>query len=217
MSNDDTATLGELLCARLCHDLAGAVGAVGTGVELLTDEGSGPGLADDALALLAGSAAAAVCRLKFLRLALGGGGPAMSSDQLRSLIADFFGSQMGDSEALRFDWDTAGQQIWESDEAKLLLNLVLMARDCLPRGGVVSVALPTGATPRDAWPHLRVTAQGTRAAAAEAAKALQAMDVGGLKPRGAQGYYTTLLAQRLGLSINYEDSHDRVVFVTIKN
>jgi hypothetical protein len=52
--------------------------------------------------------------------------------------------------------------------------------------------------------------------AGEAVKALQVSDVVGLRPRGAQGYYTALLAQRMGISINYEDSHDRVVFVTIK-
>jgi histidine phosphotransferase ChpT len=209
MRSDDAATLGELLCARLCHDLAGAVGAVGTGVELLADDGDEPEIAADALALLAGSAAAAVNRLKFLRMALGGGGSAMSSDQLRSLITDFFGSQMGENETLRLDWADNGQQVWESDEAKLLLNLVLMARDCLPRGGVVTVEATQS--------MLRVTAQGNRAMAAESVQALQATDVAGLRPRGAQGYYTTLIAQRIGLSINCEDSHDRLVFEAIKN
>lgn len=215
MSNDDAATLAELLCARLCHDLAGAVGAVGTGVELLADDGDGSGVADDALALVVGSAAAAVHRLKFLRVALGGGGPAMPSGQMRSLIADFFGSQMGSGDALRLDWQDGEQRVWENDEAKLLLNLVLMARDCLPRGGVVSVGSLTGAALADTG--VRVTAQGVRAAAGEAAKALLTSDVATLRPRGAQGYYTMLLARRMGLSINYEDSHDRVVFVTIKN
>lgn len=213
MADDDAGTLGELLCARLCHDLAGAVGAVGTGVELLADEADAQGLAADALALLAGSASAAVRRLKFLRLALGGGGPAMSSDQLRGLIDDFLGAQMGDAQALRLDWGDAGQRVWGGDDVKLLLNLVLLARDCLPRGGVVSVAMPASGAPSG----LSVAAQGVRAVAGEAAKALRATDVAGLKPRSAQGYYTTLLARRLGLSINYEDSHDRVVFVTIKN
>jgi histidine phosphotransferase ChpT len=214
MNNDDAAMLAELLCARLCHDLAGAVGAVGTGVELLAESGADPGPADEAMALLVESAAVAVHRLKFLRMALGGRGPAMASDQIRSLVGEFFGSQMGNRGALQLDWQDGGPPLWDADEAKLLLNLILMARDCLPRGGTVAVERRTTGI---AAVGLRVAAQGVRAAAAEAVKALQATDVATLGPRGAQGYYTMLLARRMGLSINYEDSHDRLVFVTIKN
>jgi histidine phosphotransferase ChpT len=146
MSGEDAAILAELLCARLCHDLAGAIGAVGTGVELLADENDGQEFAADALSLLATSAAAAVQRLKFLRMALGSGGAAMSSGQIHSLIADFFGSQMDGSEGLRLAWNDIEKRDWDCDLAKLLLNLVLMARDCLPRGGVVTIEMMTANT-----------------------------------------------------------------------
>jgi histidine phosphotransferase ChpT len=212
MSDDDAAVLGELLCARLCHDLAGAIGAIGTGVELLSDDDAAEGLAADALDLLSGSASAAVSRLKFLRIALGRGGAAMSSGQLRQLIGDFFGSQTDGSGALRLDWREVNRPDWGGDDAKLLLNIILLARDCLPSGGVVTVEpLAEGQT----MPV--VIAEGARAATAEAVAALKAENVALLRPRGAQGYYTRLLAQRMELLINYEDSHSRVVFVAIKN
>ncbi|HXP96944.1 MAG TPA: histidine phosphotransferase family protein [Telmatospirillum sp.] len=214
MSGDDAAMLGELLCARLCHDLAGAIGAVGTGVELLSEDGDGDGqsFAAEALSLLAASAVAAVSRLKFLRAALGNAGGAVSTDQLRQLIADFLRSQMDGPGALRLDWKGAGRSDWSGDEAKLVLNIIMIARDCLPRGGVVTVEAPS----KGASLPL-VTAQGACATEVEAIKALQATTVTGLKPRGAQGYYTRLLAGRLGLSISYEDSHGQVQFVTTKN
>lgn len=213
MSCDDPTALAELLCARLCHDLAGAVGAVGTGVELLTDDGLDGNMAADALALLAGSAAAAVHKLKFLRVALGGVGHAMSSEQIRAMIEDFLNSGMGGADVAALDWRDGEQRTWESGEVKLLLNLILLARDCLPRGGRLSVER----FPATATGGLRITAQGVGGMPAESVSALQATDVSALRPRGAQGYYTALLARKMGLSINYEDSHDRVVFVTIKN
>ena len=212
MGGDDAALLGELLCARLCHDLAGAIGAIGTGVEILTDEDGGKEFAADALVLLEGSAVAAVNRLKFLRVALGNGGTTMSTEQLRQLVADFLGAQMEERNALRLEWRDVRKSDWGGDELKLLLNLVLLARDCLPRGGVVSVDAPAqeGVLPV-------VAAQGAQVAVAEAVKALDAADVSLLRPRGAQGYYASLLARRMGLSISCEDSHDRVVFATTKN
>ncbi|MDR3440762.1 histidine phosphotransferase family protein [Telmatospirillum sp.] len=210
--DDDVATLGELLCARLCHDLAGAVGAVGTGVELLTDELGSREFADDAVALLATSAEAAVHRLKFLRIALGHGGQSLSCDQLKGLVADFLGPSGDAHDGVRLIWNDAEPAIWDGGAVKLLLNLILLARDCLSRGGDLIVeSAGSGAE------IARVTAKGPKAGPAESALALTAHGAGSLGPRGAQGYYTALLAQRIGASVSCEDSHECVVFVAVKN
>ncbi|MGB1876763.1 MAG: hypothetical protein ACPHGY_07545, partial [Rhodospirillaceae bacterium] len=64
--------LAQLLCTRLCHDLAGPVGAISAGVELM---GTDPELIDDeTMSLLSGSAEAAGRKLKFLRVAFGWSG-----------------------------------------------------------------------------------------------------------------------------------------------
>ncbi|WP_158240780.1 histidine phosphotransferase family protein [Telmatospirillum siberiense] len=135
----------------------------------------------------------------------------MSSDQMRAIIGDFLNSRMGEADMVRLEWRDGEQRNWDGDEVKLLLNMVLLARDCLPRGGSVSVErLPAASC------GLRITAQGVGMMTAESVKALHATDVSTLRPRGAQGFYTALLASRMSLSINYEDSHDRMVFVTIQ-
>ncbi len=213
MSEDDGLILGELLCARLCHDLAGAIGAVGTGVELLGDEGDGSGDGSEAFALLAGSAQAAIHRFKFLRLALGGGGGALPMAQLRDVAGNFLAASGTGGSAIALEWgegDPAAK--WDAEAAKLLLNLILLARDSLPRGGVVRVEVAAGEKV-----FARVEARGRGAQPTGAATALKATDLSGLGPRGAQGYYAAKLAKRLGWAINYEDSHDSMIFVATKS
>ena len=61
--------LAALLSARLCHDLAGPVGAVNNGAELLSD-GDADGM-EDARDLISSCAGQAVRRLRFFRLAYG--------------------------------------------------------------------------------------------------------------------------------------------------
>ena len=61
--------LAGLLSARLCHDLAGPVGAAENGAELLS-EGGAEGM-EDARELISNCAGQAVRRLRFFRLAYG--------------------------------------------------------------------------------------------------------------------------------------------------
>jgi histidine phosphotransferase ChpT len=193
MVESEELALAELLCARLCHDLAGPIGAVGTGAELIADEtlegGSDGGLAGEALALLTDSAAVAGRRLRFLRLALGCGGGPVGAAQLAELVNGFIGPSGTGGDPIGLDWRDGGTQPWEPDPAKLALNLVLLARDCLPRGGRITVlARQPGA------PLLTVTAEGTAATCAGSVAGLTADGPAGLGPRGIQGYYAARLA-----------------------
>lgn len=60
------------LCSKLCHDLAGTIGAIANGAELLADEDDAD-IREQALGLLAQSAEQAARRLKFYRIAFGAG------------------------------------------------------------------------------------------------------------------------------------------------
>jgi histidine phosphotransferase ChpT len=202
--------LAELLCARLCHDLAGAVGAVATGAELLAEEDAGEN--SEAVDLLATSAATAVARLRFLRLAFGLGGTTLPADQLQDLVSTFLASPLGCGEDLRLDWEDCGQIAWEPGPAKLLLNLVLLGRDCLPRGGALAVRAR-----RADGPVISVIAEGPHAAPGEAAVVITAAGAEKLGPRGAQGFYAMCLAANLGLTVNYKTSHDCVEFTAVKH
>lgn len=201
MDDDGDLTLAELLCARLCHDLAGPIGAIGTGAELLTEEltTERPAGEEDApteaLRLLADSAAAATARLRFLRLALGPAPAFVPADQLRQVASEFLANAAGGPSHI-LEWRDGRTDPWTGAEAKLALNIVLLGRDCLPRGGRLLMAArqPGG-------PPVRLRAEGTGAAPGEGARALAAPLSGRLGARGAQGVLTTRLADRLKMFI----------------
>lgn len=193
--------LVELLCARLCHDLAGPVGAVATGAELLADEAGGGG---EALDLLATSAAAASQRLRFFRLAFGPAAKPVAAGELRNLASLFLAGSATAGGALTVDWRDGATGSWDAGVAKLLLNLLLVARDCLPRGGRLTVALrPAPGEEPDLVADL--LAEGQAVAPAEAVAGMTAaMTSPGatLGPRGAQGFYTGRLANSLGIAVS---------------
>lgn len=186
----DSLQLAELLCARLCHDLSGPVGAAAAGAELFED------IADAAdaetVSLVAGAASGAAARLKFFRAALG---PASSSVQLsgslRDLMENYLATQVSAaSPGLVLAWPDPPPSL-DGGTARLLLNLVLLAKDALPRGGRIRV--DTGAAE-----GVRVVAHGEPAALSEEARAVLNDGVEPTGPRGAQAYLVRLLAEKAG-------------------
>ncbi len=178
--NGDDLILAELLCARLCHDLAGAVGAAAAGAELLED-----GFADpETIQLVAASAGGAAARLKFLRAAFGPAAQPQPADALRDLVAGHLASA---SPAVALEWRVAAATL-PPDIARLLLNLVLVARDALPKGGQVAVA--------DGGGVVAVVAQGTPAQLTDEVRAVLADGAPPQGPRGGQALLVRLLAQR---------------------
>lgn len=146
----DDLKLAHLLCTRLCHDLAGPVGAISAGVELM---GSDPSLIDaETMSLLSGSADAAGHKLKFLRIAFGWSGVgAQPLDALESIFADYLTATTGPSGRPTLSWPTAeGLGVITgrlgNDAAQILANIILLAVECRPgcRSLTVNV-VPAGA------------------------------------------------------------------------
>lgn len=134
-SDLDLRTL-QLLCSRICHDLVGPIGAVNTAIELMEDEDGGA-LDAEALAVLARSAQEASRKLTFFRAVFGLSGgqeTAIQADQLKELTDGILAS--GKVSA-----------VWEADfpgslpgaAGKMLMLLVFLASETLPRGGEVNV------------------------------------------------------------------------------
>jgi len=198
---DEQERLAELLCARLCHDLAGAVGAVSAGAELLAEEGPASPMAAEAVSLLADSAASMAARLKFLRLALGVAS-ASAPAEARLLAQAYLekGYPQGD---WRLDWQADQGPAVSPDHAKLLLNLICLAQDCLPRGGVIVVR------PQEA---VLVAARGETLTASESVQGLAAAELAGQGPRAGQGAYAALLAARLGGTVAWHQGPDEIAF-----
>lgn len=188
-TQDDELRLAELVAARLCHDLSGPIGGAVAGAELLADEE--PADAETAR-LVADSVTAAAAGLRLLRAALGAGSQPFADAELAALAAQVF----PESGATRLSWQAAPDR-GGCDRAfgRVVLNLLMMVRDALPRGGRVAVTVDA------AVPAARIAADGPRIAADDLAAALAATSPAGLGARGVQGYYAARLAAAAGRSI----------------
>lgn len=182
----------ELLSSRLCHDLISPIGAVNNGLELLEDEDSG--MADDALELSIKSARKASDLLQAFRVAVGAAG---SQASVRLADARNLASSVLEGGKVRLEWPADQDAVSAPvGMAKLMLNLIMLAAECLPRGGTVSVALAAAGGRAEA----RVTAsgQGARLAPEFLAAFGSDADIAELSPKTVLGYFSARLAEALG-------------------
>src|SRR5262245_17633483 len=131
----------ELLCSRLCHDLIGPIAAVANGLELI-EEGD-PATQPEALALCQQSAQRATGLLQLFRSAFGsaGGRAACTPGEARKLAAVLAAGRT------TLQWPpVAAEASAPAGTGRLLLNLVMLAVEALPRGGTVSVDLKPGSS-----------------------------------------------------------------------
>ncbi len=149
-----------LLVSRVCHDLVGPLGAVVNGMEVLEDERD-PAMRADAIKLVTMSADQALARIQFMRIAFGAAGSAgaeLDLGEIGRLVAGLL-----EGGKIQLIWNVP-QLYWAKDWAKLLMNATLLAVDCLPRGGLVTVQ--AGVDP--ATPSFHIRAQGLNARVTEA-------------------------------------------------
>lgn len=190
----------ELLCARLCHELASPVGAINNGIEMIQefDESMLP----DAMPLIASSASLVAERLKFYRMAYGRAGTAsiVSDAEVRELAAGF----LSDGRC-RLEWpEGAGISDWPEGWGKLVLNLLPFATETLPRGGTIRI----GFEERAGDTRVAIIAEGEGALVPdECHSALEAgASVDDLTPRSVHAYFLARLADRLSTRVAVDDS-----------
>ncbi len=128
----------QLLCSRLCHDLVGAVSAVNTGIEFMTDGDA----SSEALDLVNKSADRISRRLSFFRGALGFGGGRqgpLSLEEARGLVHDWYLDARPDL-TWTPEMTAAGDGgVLKVPAIKMLMLITLVAGECLARGGHVEV------------------------------------------------------------------------------
>ena len=199
--------VAELLTSRLCHDLVGPIGAVGNGLELLADDEFG--MAEDAMKLTANSARQASNILQFFRLAYGMAGARVGADysQIRDLSAALL-----ETSRTKLEWTEVQAPEGAPDGiAKMVLNMIALGHEALPRGGrlKVEIASPPGSV------EARVIAEGQDAhLRPESLASLQDnVDLDEMTPRGVHGYFTRLIAKRLGSDLEVETpAQDSLLF-----
>jgi histidine phosphotransferase ChpT len=186
---NDTLRLAELLCARLCHDLAGPLGALIGVLEIAREEDPN----SDTLALAELTTVELGQRLKLLRAAWGQDAEGLDLDTMQGLTTGL----VAGSRPVRLDLTgLAPGTRFPPPQARLVLNVVMLAAESLPGGGLIALAgspdsflLVTISGARAAWPT------GFTASLFDDTAALQtALD----NPRHVQGPLTVLLARGLG-------------------
>lgn len=201
----EASALASLLCARLCHDLVGPVSAIGAALDVLEDDDADD-MHEDAMDLVRESANAAWARLEFTRLAFGSGGSApgrLDVDGLKRVVEAMFAKAKAD-----IIWTGGGQTV-EKSAARVLLNLILLAVEALPRGGEITIDVAQDGS------EMRLTCEGARARlspiAVEALVGGEPED--GYDARTIQPYFAGLLARRAGGQAHALLSEGRVELV----
>lgn len=135
---DDPFDFAGLLCARLCHDLLGPIGALGNGLELLALD-QDPAMRRQTLELMTSSSAAVAAKLKFFRLAFGTGGDMAQSlpiTGVQTVINDFFALRPH----IQIQWVAEGVDL-PHPMARILAVFAMLAGDALLRGGDLAIAV----------------------------------------------------------------------------
>ncbi|HJO96770.1 MAG: histidine phosphotransferase family protein [Rhodospirillales bacterium] len=192
--------VAQLLCSRLCHDLVGPIGAVNAGMELMSD---GPGDVDEAMALVASSGQQLNRRVIYYRLAFGLGAGARASVADARMLA----GELLSEGAVTLEWPNPaaagpGKPIC-ADGMKLLLNMVLLGIESLPRGGTLAV----GVADLEDGTGVAITAAGMGARFRDELRTAMTPNfpVGDLSARTVQGYFAARLAERLGTAVEASD------------
>lgn len=146
----DAVRLAESLCARICHDLSGSLGAISGMLELLQEAAPA---ADETLEVASEATASLQHRLELLRAAWGAAPAPLSLDALRSLAAGLPGARR-----LTLDLDGLACGDFAPEVGRAVLALLMLAAGSLPLGG--RIILNGSATdlvvliegPKAAWP-----------------------------------------------------------------
>jgi histidine phosphotransferase ChpT len=195
--------LAEVLTARLCHELVNPLGAVVNGVEVMEED---PAFAAEASVLIATSARQAATRLQFYRLAYGATAEVSPVAAERAMV-DFFTEGK-----IACVWPRPWPEehgVW----VKTMMNLAVLAVDCLPRGGEIRVVLPQAGAAA-----FVVRASGTGARLPEVL--IDALDVEpaleDLTPRTAHAAFTAVLAREQGGRLAIEQAGSEAVSLRLE-
>jgi histidine phosphotransferase ChpT len=187
--------LAALLCSRVCHDLISPVGAIMNGLEVM-EEDKDEETAKFAMDLIKKSAGTASAKLQFCRLAFGAAGSAGA--QIDTGDAEKVTRGLIEDERTTVAWNLP-RVLLAKNRVKLLLNMVLLAGQAIPRGGALTVD-PIGEA--DAM-GFRVAATGSHTKVLPNVPGLlsghppdHAVDAHAIQP-----FYTGLLAKSCGLAI----------------
>jgi len=207
-ANLESLDLAALLCSRVCHDLISPVGAVVNGLEVL-DEAKDDATRQFALDLIKKSSRTASAKLQFCRIAFGAAGSAGA--QIDTGDAETISRGFLEDDKTKLAWNIP-RTLVAKNRVKLLLNMLLIAGQAIPRGGKLT-ADPVGSGEAMGF---KITATGTNAKPPQHAAALLAGDTGGedVNAHKIQPVYTGMLAKACGTTVALNAQPDTVTLET---
>lgn len=139
MNNIASIEFAQLLASRICHDLISPVAAVNNGIELLLEETDNDIEARQrALELIDDSAKVAAIKLKLMRAAFGAGKVLSDNCSVNELL--FLCQPIADKNKINIEWNHTNNRYFGQTEGRLLLNLLLVLFESLPRGGRIELS-----------------------------------------------------------------------------
>jgi histidine phosphotransferase ChpT len=206
--NLDSLDLAALLCSRVCHDVISPVGAIVNGLEVLAEE-KDAGMRDFALELIGKSARTASARLQFARIAFGAAGSAGSA--IDTGDAEQVAKGFLNDDKLKLSW-TGPRLLMPKNRVKLLLNLLVVAASCIPRGGSIDCVIEGDAD----YPTFTITATGKNARIAHGVEAslAGAPEGGTVDAHGIQPFYTGMVARASDMAVTLAAGEENVKLVS---
>jgi histidine phosphotransferase ChpT len=204
-SSIEALDLAALLCSRVCHDLISPVGAIVNGLEVLEEE-KDEATKEFALDLIKKSARTASAKLQFCRIAFGAAGSAGAQIDLGD--AETIARGFLEDDKTKLAWNLP-RALSPKNRVKLLLNMLVIAGQAIPRGGRISVD-PVGSGESMGF---KVTAAGTNAKVPPAVPALLTGEASGegLDAHRIQPFYAGLLARACGVKATIAMDGEAVV------
>ena len=202
----DALDLAALLCSRVCHDLISPTGAIVNGLEVLEEKESDEETKTFALDLIKKSAKTASARLQFCRLAFGAAGSAGAQIDLGD--AQSMGRAFIEDDKTKLTWNLP-RLLLPKNRVKLLLNMLIIAGQTIPRGGMLTVE-PIGEGESMGF---RIAASGLNARIPQAVPALLegTSESGSIDAHAVQPFYAGLLARACGLKVELEAEGEAII------
>jgi histidine phosphotransferase ChpT len=192
----ENTKLTALVASRICHDMVEPMSAIIQGLEMIKD---GDGKADpDALSLLDHGVGKAWAKLEFFRFAMAGA-MAEGDSELEE----------GRAVALKLYSVLKPELVWSAPAVamprpavRVIVNLLLIANECLPRGGKVEIS----ASKQNQGGEIVVTATGPRAKLKEATAMALRGEGDELTGHTIQPTLTGLLARQGGVELSARET-----------
>ena len=201
--------LAALISSKICHDVISPVGAIYNGLEILADD-TDSSSRDYAMDVIRNVTIQASARLQFARFAFGAAGSAGAEIDLQT-AKDISQGFIGDTKH-KLTWAAPAGYL-PKNQVKLLLNLVAISVNALPRGGTIAVSIKDDLT----TPDFSIMCSGPRSRPPQHLPEIIAGNMPEIDAMSVQAYYTWRLAENVGSTISISQNEDLITLRACKD